>query len=102
MYNHNKAQQSKNRVHISWDILYYAAVSIHPNIAIDVWKYFFLSCQVIRIVVITFVISISENSVESIQFTIPLSLAGSNLHYLFHPGKHALMFRYSGPICIEL
>ena len=21
MYNHNKAQQSKNRVHISWDIL---------------------------------------------------------------------------------
>ena len=23
MYNRNKAQQSKNRVHISWDILYY-------------------------------------------------------------------------------
>ena len=22
VYNHNKAQQSKNRVHISWDILY--------------------------------------------------------------------------------
>ena len=22
MYNHNKAQQSKNRVHVSWDILY--------------------------------------------------------------------------------
>ena len=22
MYNHNKAQQSKNLVHISWDILY--------------------------------------------------------------------------------
>ena len=22
MYNHNRAQQSKNRVHISWDILY--------------------------------------------------------------------------------
>ena len=22
MYNHIKAQQSKNRVHISWDILY--------------------------------------------------------------------------------
>ena len=22
MYNHNKAQQSKNRVHISWDLLY--------------------------------------------------------------------------------
>ena len=26
MYNHNKAQQSKNRVHISWDILYYGEV----------------------------------------------------------------------------
>ena len=26
MYNHNKAQQSKNRVHISWDILYVAYV----------------------------------------------------------------------------
>ena len=25
MYNHNKAQQSKNRVHISWDILYMRA-----------------------------------------------------------------------------
>ena len=24
MYNHNKAQQSKNRVYISWDILYIA------------------------------------------------------------------------------
>ena len=24
MYNHNKAQQNKNRVHISWDILYWA------------------------------------------------------------------------------
>ena len=27
MYNHNKAQQSKNRVHISWDILYKATKS---------------------------------------------------------------------------
>ena len=26
MYNHNKAQQSKNRVHISWDILYMALI----------------------------------------------------------------------------
>ena len=25
MDNHNKAQQSKNRVHISWDILYVIA-----------------------------------------------------------------------------
>ena len=23
MYNHNKAQQSQNREHISWDILYF-------------------------------------------------------------------------------
>ena len=28
MYNHNKAQQSKNRVHISWDILYCGFVSV--------------------------------------------------------------------------
>ena len=28
MYNHNKAQQSKNRVHISWDILYMFNVGI--------------------------------------------------------------------------
>ena len=28
MYNHNKAQQSKNRVHISWDILY----------VLDIWN----------------------------------------------------------------
>ena len=27
MYNHNKAQQSKNRVHISWDILYVSQTS---------------------------------------------------------------------------
>ena len=27
MYNHNKAQQSKNRVHISWDILYVLGVN---------------------------------------------------------------------------
>ena len=28
MYNHNKAQQSKNRVHISWDILYCGSIYI--------------------------------------------------------------------------
>ena len=27
MYNHNKAQQSKNRVHICWDILYREDIS---------------------------------------------------------------------------
>ena len=28
MCNHNKAQQSKNRVHISWDILYYQIIVV--------------------------------------------------------------------------
>ena len=31
MYNHNKAQQSKNRVHISWDILYAAIGALVPG-----------------------------------------------------------------------
>ena len=39
MYNHNKAQQSSNRVHISWDILYFTSsivmafrqVLMHPS-----------------------------------------------------------------------
>ena len=32
MYNHNEAQQSKNRVHISWDILYAMDVAyVHKN-----------------------------------------------------------------------
>ena len=34
MYNHNKAQQSKNRVHISWDILYLHEVK-NINFAVD-------------------------------------------------------------------
>ena len=43
MYNHNKAQQSKNRVHISWDILY-DGNSIHMMIVKYsftgiIWKY---------------------------------------------------------------
>ena len=29
VYNHNKAQQSKNRVHISWDILYLDASEVN-------------------------------------------------------------------------
>ena len=37
MYNHNKAQQSKNRVHISWDILYTEViVKLHKSIGLDV------------------------------------------------------------------
>ena len=34
MYNHNKAQQSKNHVHISWDILYALKVSCNIMICI--------------------------------------------------------------------
>ena len=45
MYNHNKAQQSKNRVHIYWDILY-AIIQInhewpsqsHENLSISIVK----------------------------------------------------------------
>ena len=33
MYNHNKAQQSKNRVHISWNILY--AIEMLPSFSLD-------------------------------------------------------------------
>ena len=31
MYNHNKAQQRKNRVHISWDILYSSSCRLSPH-----------------------------------------------------------------------
>ena len=31
MYNHNKAQQSNNRVHISWDILYTIPVNVYTQ-----------------------------------------------------------------------
>ena len=30
MYNHNKAQQSKTRVHISWDVLYMIKIGRYP------------------------------------------------------------------------
>ena len=33
MYNHNKAQQSKNRVHISWDILYMREQSVSSTLS---------------------------------------------------------------------
>ena len=48
MYNHNKAQQSKNRVHISWDILYISHhnerdepfyITVHVVCTFDVWRY---------------------------------------------------------------
>ena len=38
MYNHNKAQQSKDRVHISWDILYVQiTVSFHRFAYMDIF-----------------------------------------------------------------
>ena len=37
MYNHNKAQQSKNRVHISWDILYQALWVDYNNTMTFAW-----------------------------------------------------------------
>ena len=45
MYNHNKAQQSKNRVHISWDILY--GVSIWQ--ALGKMDYIILSTHYIKV-----------------------------------------------------
>ena len=39
MYNHNKAQQSKNPVHISWDILY----DLIPGIAKRDWERLYMA-----------------------------------------------------------
>ena len=36
MYNHNKAQQSKNRVHIFWDILYIQGLNVVIAVSADV------------------------------------------------------------------
>ena len=35
MYNHNNTQQSKNRVHISWDILYKLKLSTSGNNSLE-------------------------------------------------------------------
>ena len=40
MYNHNKAQQSKNRVHISWDIMYMTAGRFGSIFKYVIFKYF--------------------------------------------------------------
>ena len=40
MYNHNKAQQSKNRVHISWDILYMNVTRVGIDETINLVLYF--------------------------------------------------------------
>ena len=37
MYNHNKAQQSKNRVHISWDKLYGGDFVNNSNARVAYW-----------------------------------------------------------------
>ena len=56
MYNHNKAQQSKNRVHISWDILY----SNDFFILIALWhKYQFV--LITAVVILIFPISAWQN-----------------------------------------
>ena len=39
MYNHNKAQQSKNRVHIYWDILYELTFQTIPTIWCELQHY---------------------------------------------------------------
>ena len=50
MYNHNKAQQSENRVHISWDILYSTELlaqiqlSLYLHVATD-YKYWRYKCD---------------------------------------------------------
>ena len=68
MYNHNKAQQSKNRVHISWDILYetevvefltiisYRIVS-YPIISYPIQSYHILSYHITSLHISCHVIS---------------------------------------------
>ena len=48
MYNHNKAQQSKNRVHISWDILYIFLKAPDVYVAFDVKLMYKQPCFVFR------------------------------------------------------
>ena len=50
MYNHNKAQQSKNRVHISWNILYLEICSQWPIFANDTFKCILLSEQLFSLI----------------------------------------------------
>ena len=45
MYNHNKAQQSKNRVHTSWDILYVSNDGANNPIKIAVPYLFSCDCD---------------------------------------------------------
>ena len=50
MYNNNKAQQSKNRVHISWDILYKRACRTILNTAESRWVEVFQGAPVDKLV----------------------------------------------------
>ena len=43
MYNHNKAQQSKNRVHISWDML---CLELFRSVSIDLKMAAYDSCVI--------------------------------------------------------
>ena len=73
MYNHNKAQQSKNRVHISWDILYmllaiwewyvrmvYAKITIRLG-KICSWKSMYLLSRMFMNIIFTAWIDIVSN-----------------------------------------
>ena len=56
MYNHNKAQQSKNRVHISWDIRYaflYAYSYKAPRISLWFTETY-LHCTILQAVIFVF------------------------------------------------
>ena len=48
MYNHNKAQQSKTRVHISWDILY---LFNQRAVDINVWINNYVHLKKIRLII---------------------------------------------------
>ena len=66
MYNHNKAQQSKNHVHISWDILYmYNDLSMMQvrNFSLGYYvRYNYFSCSKYHnIAVVCFVVILSKN-----------------------------------------
>ena len=55
MYNHNKAQQSKNRVHISWDILYVCKKTQKVIFLVLYSMGFFISTKQSIIVIVAFV-----------------------------------------------
>ena len=48
MYNHNKAHQSKNRVHISWDMLY---LFNQRAVDVNVWINNYVHLKKIRLII---------------------------------------------------